>query len=98
MNEHDIRHITRAIRRDSAAAIIAGAFSTDIESIRDYRYQRYVAPMVYSIGDCYFAAYRTKPRHDVGGEWRKHADQFWAEKSGTTLWVCDMSTNQETRP
>ncbi len=79
-------------RRTSGAAVIAATFSTDVGSVSEQRYQptRYAGPAVYSIGERYFAAFATKPRHAVGREWEKHADQFFAQRAGTVLWVCDM--------
>lgn len=69
--------------------IIAASFGWDSRDVSEYRYQRYTSPSVYAIGDRYFAVSKTKPKHkDVGGEWMKHTDQFWAEKNGTTIWVC----------
>lgn len=76
-------------KRTSGAEVLAATFSMDRSEMPEYRYQptRYTAPAVYSFGDSYYAAYRTRPKHKVGGEWKLVADQFWAGKYGTCVWV-----------
>lgn len=71
--------------------IIAATFYTDAASISEYRYQRYVSPIVYALGEQYFAVSKTKPKHDVAGEWLRHTDQFWAAKANTVLWYCEQA-------
>jgi hypothetical protein len=72
----------------NASAILASTLGWDIREVPEYRYQRYTAPAVYLVGDCYFAVYKTKPKHsDVGADWHPHPDQFWADRAGTTVWV-----------
>lgn len=69
--------------------ILASTIGWDIAEVSECRYQRYTLPSVYSIGDLYFAVSKRRPKHeDVGGEWKPHPDQFWAEQNGTTVWVC----------
>ena len=57
--------------------------------MREARYQptRYARPAIYAIGDAYYATSKTRPTADVGGVWVRHADQFFAERAGTVLWV-----------
>ena len=77
-------------KRTSAAEVIASTFGMDISEAREARYQTYTAPAVYSFGGPYYAVYKTKPRHAVGGPWRLCTDQFWATKAGSALWVSDV--------
>lgn len=72
----------------SAAEVIAETLGWDVAEVRDYRYQRYVNPAVYAIGERYFAAHVSKPRHDVGGAWEAHSDQFGARGTARVIWVC----------
>ncbi len=70
--------------------IIAETFGWDYLDVKEYRYQRYTNPAVYSIGDRYFAVHKSKPKHeDVGGPWREHHDQFGARGTDRIVWVCD---------
>lgn len=71
-----------------ADRIIAETLGWDVSEIKDYRYQRYVNPVVYAIGDQYFAAHKIKPKHDVGQEWVEHTDQFGARDTDRKVWVC----------
>ena len=74
-----------------ASEVIAETIGYDVKEMSEYRYQRYTRPAVYSIGDRYFAAHPTKPKHnDVGGEWREHSDQFGARGTDSKVWVCDV--------
>ena len=72
-----------------AAAVIAESIGFDIAEMSECRYKptRYTAPAVYSIGDKYFAAHPTKPRHEVGEPWQRYADQFGARNTNTVVWV-----------
>lgn len=73
-----------------AHEIIAETFCFDINEMKEYEYQKYIAPKVYSIGDSYYAVSKTKPKHkDVGKDWIEHKDQFFAQKENTILWQCD---------
>jgi hypothetical protein len=80
-----------------AHTIIAETLGWDSRELLEYRYQRYASPAVYAIGDRYYAVHRSKPKHEVGGEWRANVDQWAAMRSanadGTprTIWVCDMA-------
>ncbi len=73
-----------------ANEVIAETLGWDIKDVSECRYQKYSSPAVYSIGDRYFAAHPSKPKHvDVGGEWREHSDQFGARGTNQKVWVCD---------
>lgn len=74
-----------------AHTMIAETLGWDSREVSDHRYQGYTAPSVYSIGNRYFAAHPTKPKHEVGGEWREHADQFGARGSSYIIWSADVS-------
>ena len=70
--------------------IIAATFSTDARSVREARYQEgRTSRAIYAIGDRYYATGKTAPTDDVGGSWAAHSDQFFAERAGTVLWVCE---------
>jgi hypothetical protein len=88
-----------ATKRISQAELIASTLGQDVADVRDDQYQatRYSAPSVYAIGDQYYAAHPTKPRHEVAGEWRLHNDQFWCERYGTDkrVWVCDVEYEEK---
>jgi hypothetical protein len=71
------------------ATVIAETLGWDINEVLEYGYQRTASPRVYAIGQRYFAAHPTKPRHDVGGEWREHTDQFGARGTKMKVWVAD---------
>lgn len=72
-----------------ASEVIAETFGFDINEMKEYEYQKYISPKVYSIGDNYYAVHKTKPKHkDVGGEWIINKDQFFAQKENTILWKC----------
>ena len=73
-----------------AAEVIAETLGWDVKEMSDYRYQRYTSPAVYSIGERYFAAHPTKPKHEVGQDWREHTDQFGARNTNQIIWVCNM--------
>jgi hypothetical protein len=66
--------------RRSAAEIIAFHFCTDIQDIRDSRYQpsRYASPSVFTVGDDYYAAPANNraPKHKVGGPWKAVAEHY----------------------
>lgn len=76
-------------KRTSGAEVLAATLLMDRAEMSEHRYQptRYSSPAVYSFGGDYFAAYKTRPKHKVGGEWELVKDQFWAEKYGTRVWV-----------
>lgn len=76
-----------------ADCIIAETLGWDYKDVQECRYQRYMNPAVYSIGDKYFAAHKTKPKHsDIGGEWTEHTDQFGARGTDRKIWVCTSTT------
>jgi len=70
--------------------IIAATLGLDIADLGDYRYQstRTTRP-IYAIGDIYVAIGHKPPKDDVGAEWQKHTDQFWANGK-TTVWVAKL--------
>ncbi len=76
----------------SAANVLAATFGWDVAEVREYEYQKYTAPKVYSIGERYFAVSSVKPKHKVGTEWKWHSDQFFATNQATTIWVCDVKS------
>jgi hypothetical protein len=79
----------------NSANIIAATFSTDGASIREYRYQSTrTRRAVYAVSDQYFCVCARKP-NEMGLAWREHADQFFAQREGTTLWVADMNADAE---
>jgi len=77
-----------------AATMIAESLKLDATDIRESRYQRYANPSVYSVGDRYFAASFSKPKHEVGQEWTPYSDQFGARGTNTTIWVCEMEVTK----
>lgn len=77
-----------------AATMIAESLNLDVTDIRKSRYQRYANPSVYSVGDRYFAASFSKPKHEVGREWKPYKDQFGARGTNTTIWVCEMEATK----
>ncbi len=84
------------MKRMSHRLIVASTVGYDAAEIGEYRYQptRTKDP-IYSIGDRYFSVTSGKPpRDEVGDEWRKHDDQFYAEKAGRVIWVCDLKTRR----
>lgn len=58
------------MKRRTQAEKIADLFGSDIADIREGRYQKYESPKVYVVGDNYYAASETKPRHNVGQPWQ----------------------------
>jgi|GEM_PF-4528328 len=77
-----------------ANELIGTAIGWDAKEVSDNRYQRYVNPIVYSIGSRYFAASETKPKHqDVGGEWQPYSWQKDGEKK--KVWYCDAITSKQ---
>jgi hypothetical protein len=78
-----------------AATVIAETLGWDVSDMSEQRYQRYTAPAVYAIGNQYFAAYHTKPRHkDIGTDWVEHTDQFGARGTNMKVWVCNSIISQ----
>ena len=66
--------------RRSQAEKIVDLLSTDIQDVKDGRYQEYVRPHVYVMGNDYYAAWPTKPKHE---------DFNWVELRnfrGETIW------------
>ncbi len=75
-------------------SIIAATFGFDTIDMGEYRYKSTrTLRAIYAIGDHYYAVGQSKPQDDVGGEWRKSPDQFWAATGNTILWVCDAITS-----
>lgn len=77
-----------------ANEILAETLGWDVREVSDYRYQKYTDPVVYSIGDRYFAVHATKPKHEVGKEWVMHTDQFGARGTPRSIWVCEQGIRQ----
>jgi hypothetical protein len=65
-------------KRRTAPEIIGIHFGSDIRDITDGRYQRYVSPSVYVIGNDYYAAPSDNrpPRHKVGQPWQEIAEYY----------------------
>ena len=42
---------------------------------------------IFCTGRRYWAIQKRQPKFEASHEWRKHPDQFWAEKVGLTVWV-----------
>lgn len=72
-----------------ADIILAETLGWDYKDVQECRYQRYVSPAVYSMGDRYFAVHPSKPKHEVGEPWSRHTDQFGARGTDRVIWVCD---------
>jgi len=71
-----------------ANEILAATLGWDVREVSEYRYQRYTAPNVYSIGDRYFAVHSSKPKHQVGQEWTIYNDQAFAT-GNRKIWVAN---------
>ena len=70
--------------------IVAHSLGIDPPELSDCRYKSTrTTRAIYAVGQHYYAQGKTAPTDKVGGDWRRHTDQFWAEKAGTVLWVCD---------
>ena len=71
--------------------IIAETLGWDFRDVQEHRYQKYVNPIVYALGNRYFAVHKTKPKHsDVSNvEWIEYKDQFGARDTDRKIWVCD---------
>ena len=71
--------------------IIAESLGWDFRDVQNNRYQKYVNPIVYSLGNRYFAVHKSKPGHsDVSNvEWTEYNDQFGARDTNRKIWVCD---------
>ena len=78
-------------QRKQAATVVAETIGWDVADVRECQYQpsRYSSPSVFAIGDRYFAVHSAKPRHDLGGEWREHDDQFFAKGTQRKVWVAE---------
>jgi hypothetical protein len=73
---------------------LAATINQDLSELEDMRYKpTRTSCAIYADDSHYYAARKTAPKDEVGGPWRKHADQFWAEKAGTVIWVCDVSSD-----
>jgi len=81
-------------KKRQAATVVAETIGWDVSEVREYQYQpsRLSSPAVFAIGDRYFAVHPTKPRHDLGGEWREHDDQFFTRGTERKVWVLEAST------
>ncbi len=77
------------------AAIIAATFGWDVSEARERRYQdtRTKQP-IYATGNEYYTVSKKTPK-DTEYAWRKAKDQFFAEQSGTILWVADANEESE---
>lgn len=62
----------------------------------EYQYQatRTGKEQIFDDGRYYYAIQKKAPVYDVG-VWRRHEDQFWAEKLGLTVWVAEPSDEDE---
>lgn len=76
-------------RADTA---IAETLGWDVSEVREYQYQRYTNPAVYSIGQTYYAFNRSKPKHEVGQDWVLHPDQFASRNSKKKVWISSAIT------
>jgi hypothetical protein len=65
-------------KRRTAPEIIGFHFCSDMREISESRYQNYVNPAVYVVGDDYYAAPADNrpPRHNVGGPWELFAEHY----------------------
>jgi len=71
-----------------AKAIIAATFGLDSRDVEEYRYQPgRTQQAIYAISDYYFACGKRKPKDEVGDEWQRVKDQFWAAQNNTVLWA-----------
>jgi len=72
-------------------SVIANTLEIDPVELRDYRYQQgRTRRAIYGIGDRWFAVGKTAPTDLVdrgAAAWVPHADQFFARRAGTVLWV-----------
>jgi len=76
----------------STPGIIAATFGWDQSEVKDYRYQdTRTSQAIYAVGDRYFAVGKRAPKDVVGGPWRPHADQVFAQRENTILWVSEAS-------
>lgn len=78
------------MKKPRSSTILATTFGWDLNEVKEYQYKstRTKQP-IYSIGQQYFAVSQNKPTDDVGGEWKKYSDQFFAERYNTVIWVCE---------
>ena len=75
----------------SAIRIIASTIGWDYSDVSESEYQPgHWTPRRFTIGDRYFAVSKKSP----GEQWKKHPDQFWAEDSGTVLWIFSPESSQ----
>lgn len=83
----------------SAPQVIANTLGLELTTSREFNNEYLYQPgrtkkPLYTVGDDYFCVSKSKPKDDVGGEWVKHRDQFWAEQKNTVLWVATPTTNE----
>lgn len=77
--------------RRSAPEKIADLVGADISEVIDGRYQpgTIANPAVFVVGDDYFAACETEPKHRLGLGWKKHltfrGDVVWESEMGELL-------------
>lgn len=77
----------------SSRTALAGTLGCDTSELEDMRYKSTrTTCAIYATETHYYAARKTMPKDQVGKPWRKHTDQFWAEKAGTVIWICDAET------
>jgi hypothetical protein len=70
--------------------VIAYTLGIDPVELSDYRYQPgRTRRAIYGIGEHFYCQGKTPPTDlvDRGAVWERHADQFWAERARTVLWV-----------
>ena len=77
-------------KRISSRTALAGTLGVDTTDLEDMRYKpTRTACAIYATETHYYAAHKAMPKDQVGKEWKRHPDQFWAEKAGTVIWVCE---------
>ena len=76
-----------------SSTIIAETFGWDASEVAECAYQptRIRSPLVYTVGDDYYACSQAKPKHVVGLPWELHPDQFWAGHAHTKMWRSKVS-------
>jgi len=69
---------------------ICGSTGLSREELIEYRYQSSgTGRAVYAIGDDYYCAGNKHPENLLGLTWRKHNDQFFAERKNTIVWIAN---------
>lgn len=78
------------VNKRKSKFVVASTLGCDLKDMADYEYQpsRTTRP-TWCFDNQFFACGVTKPTdwESLGVEWVPYKDQYWAEKSGTTLWV-----------